>query len=167
MLAPNKVSMNNSSMLRRILFIVPLIALCFALGPARAAAQNADLGVVKSGPSMATAGSDIQYDISVNNFSGESSTPNNVLTDTLPAGLTFVSETHPDPWTCSTPSVGSGGTITCTNTESIPDEGSAVFSFVVHIASNVPLNTVISNTASISHAGTDSNSNNNSSTWST
>ncbi len=155
--------MNNPSMLRRLLFTVPLIALYIAFIPARAAAQDADLSVVKSGPSTAAAGTDIQYDISVNNFSGQESTPNNVLTDVLPAGLTFVSETHSDPWTCTTPAVGSGGTITCTNTNPIPDEGTAIFSFVVHIAPNVPVGTMISNTATISHGGEDSNPNNNSS----
>ena len=42
--------MNNLSMLKRVLFVFPLIVLYFAFIPARAAAQNADLGIAKSDP---------------------------------------------------------------------------------------------------------------------
>ena len=157
--------MNNPSMLiRRLLFVVPLIALGFLLLPSHAAAQNADLKVVKSGPASAAAGTDITYDISVTNTStGTSSTPDNVLTDTLPAGTTFVSEMHSSAaWNCITPMVGSGGTITCTNSNPITDEDVATFTFVVHIAPNTT--GTISNTATVSQGVEDPTPGNNSST---
>src|SRR2546423_10394391 len=157
--------MNNPSMLiRRLLFVVPLIALGFLLLPSHAAAQNADLKVVKSGPASAAAGTDITYDLSVTNTStGTSSTPDNVLTDTLPAGTSFVSEMHSSAaWNCITPMVGSGGTITCTNSNPITDEDVATFTFVVHIAPNTT--GTISNTATVSQGVEDPTPGNNSST---
>lgn len=127
-------------------------------------AQDADLSIVKSASSATAApGTDVQYDISVSNFSGTSSTPTNTVTDTVPAGMTFVSETHPDGWSCTTPTVGTGGTITCTSTDAIADESSVLFSFVFHVNPEVANGTVITNTATISHAGTDPNSENDSS----
>jgi uncharacterized repeat protein (TIGR01451 family) len=130
-----------------------------------ALAQNADLSIVKATDSpTAAAGTDVSFDISVSNFSGQPSTPDNIMTDTIPMGMTFVSETHPVGWSCMTPAVGGGGTITCTSTAEIPDESSVLFTFVFHIDANVPDGTMISNTASVSHEGSDPNSMNNSST---
>lgn len=130
-----------------------------------AMAQNADLVVVKASDSViVAANTDVSYDISVSNFSGEDSTPTNTLTDTIPAGMTFVSAATPMGWICTLPAVGSGGTITCTYASPIPNETSFVFAFVFHVDPNVPADTVISNTASISHAGSDPNSSNNMST---
>lgn len=160
--------MNESFLaIRRSFFAFPLVVVCLVIMTSQAAAQNADLSVVKSGPGTSAAGTDITYDIGVSNFSGQDSTPNNVLTDTLPSQVTFVSETHSPDWSCITPAVGSTGTITCTNTNPLPDEYGAAFSFVVHIASDVGNNTVLSNTAHIQHQGNDSNTNNNDSTWNT
>jgi uncharacterized repeat protein (TIGR01451 family) len=157
--------MNNLfALIRRSLFVVPLIALCFFLIPSHAAAQNGDLRVVKSGPASAAAGTDITYDISVTNVAtGTSSTPDNVLTDTLPAGTTFVSEMHSsEAWNCLTPMVGSGGTITCTNSNPITDEDVATFTFVVHIDPNAT--GTISNTATVNQGVEDPTPGNNSST---
>jgi uncharacterized repeat protein (TIGR01451 family) len=127
--------------------------------------QNADLGVSKgASSSIVVANTDVTYDISVNNFSGEASTPTNTLTDTVPANMTFVSALAPDGWTCVTPSVGGTGTITCNYESAIQDETSFIFQFVFHLNSEVANGTIISNTATISHAGSDGNSGNNSST---
>ena len=127
-------------------------------------AQNADLSIVKSaGSATAAANTDVQYDISVSNFSGTTSTPTNTLSDTVPAGMTFVSETHPAGWSCTSPAVGSGGTITCTSSDPIADESSVLFNFVFHVNAGEVNGTVITNTATISHAGMDPNSENNSS----
>jgi uncharacterized repeat protein (TIGR01451 family) len=127
-------------------------------------AQDADLSIVKSASSATAApDTDVQYDISVSNFSGTTSTPTNTLTDTVPAGMTFVSETHPAGWSCTTPAVGAGGTITCTFPDAIADESSVLFSFVFHVNAGVTNGTVITNTATISHSGADANSANNSS----
>jgi uncharacterized repeat protein (TIGR01451 family) len=127
-------------------------------------AQDADLSIVKSAASASAApDTDVEYDISVSNFSGTSSTPTNTLTDNVPAGMTFVSETHPDGWSCTTPTPGTGGTITCTSPDPIADEASVLFHFVFHINANATTGTAITNTATISHSGADPNSENDSS----
>jgi uncharacterized repeat protein (TIGR01451 family) len=127
-------------------------------------AQDADLSVVKSANSATAApDTDVQYDISVSNVSGTTSTPTNTLTDTIPAGMTFFSESHPAGWSCSTPTVGTGGTITCTSADPIENETSVVFSFVFHLNPELANGTVITNTATISHSGADPNSENDSS----
>ena len=157
--------MNRHSSGFRNGFLSAMVVL-FACGcVSTAVAQNADLAIVKSSnSSIVVAGTDVQYDLSVSNFSGEDSMPTNTLTDTLPAGMTFVSETHPDGWSCTTPAVGAAGTITCTYASPILNEQSFLFTFIFHLDSGVVKDTVISNTARISHAGTDPNSENNSST---
>jgi len=144
---------------------LPLFVIVFMLAlTSTVAAQDADLSVVKSADSpTAAAGSDVGFDVSVSNFSGTTSTPTNTLTDVIPAGMTFVSETHPAGWTCITPSVGSGGSITCTLESAIPDETSYLFSFVLHIPPGAANGDVFVNTASISHQGVDPNSDNDSS----
>ena len=126
-------------------------------------AQNADLSVVKSGPSVIVADNDAEYTVSVTNFSGEVSTPTNTLTDTFPAELTFVSAVLPDGWTCTTPPVAGPNSITCTSTDAIPDESAAIFTFTFHVAPGLSLGTQVTNSASISHQGSDGNSMNNNS----
>src|SRR6202011_5891026 len=77
-------------------------------------AAPADLAVVKTGPATATAGTVISYTINVTN-NGPNPAINASLTDTLPAGTTFVSLTAAAGWSCTTPAVGAGGTVSCTN----------------------------------------------------
>jgi uncharacterized repeat protein (TIGR01451 family) len=50
----------------------------------------ADVGIGKSGPASVLAASNVVYTISVTNF-GPSSASGVVVTDSLPAGVTFVS----------------------------------------------------------------------------
>ena len=124
-------------------------------------AQNADLSVSKSGPNTIVADTDAEYTVSVSNFSGDVSTPTNTLTDTFPAELTFVSAILPDGWTCTTPPVTGPNSITCTSEIAIPDESSTIFTFTFHVAPDLPLGTQVTNSASISHEGSDGNSENN------
>ena len=148
---------------RRGLLAVLALVFLFSFG-ATLKAQDADLSIVKSASSATAApDTDVQYDISVSNFSGTTSTPTNTLTDTVPAGMTFASETHPAGWSCTSPAVGTGGTITCTSPDPIADESSILFSFVFHVNAGLTNGTVITNTATISHAGADPNSENDSS----
>lgn len=128
-------------------------------------AQNADLNISKNASSSDVfADSDVTYEIGVGNFSDQTSTPTNTVTDTVPANMTFVSALFPDGWNCVTPSAGGTGTITCTYESPIVTEQSFQFTFVFHVNSGVANGTQISNTATISHAGSDGNSGNNSST---
>ena len=121
-------------------------------------AQNADLSVTKSGPTTIVADNDAEYTVSVTNFSGQTSTPTNTLTDTFPAELTFVSAVAPDGWTCSTPPLTGPNTITCTSDNAIPDESAIIFTFTFHVAPGLSDGTQVTNSAAISHQGSDSNS---------
>ncbi|MCU1347076.1 MAG: hypothetical protein JWO56_106, partial [Acidobacteria bacterium] len=76
------------------------------------AASPADLVVTKSGPATANVNAAISYTIGVAN-NGPNAAINVQLTDNLPPGTTFVSLSSPAGWSCTTPAVGSGGTVTC------------------------------------------------------
>jgi len=124
-------------------------------------AQNADLSISKGGPSLIVADTDAEYTVSVSNFSGEVSTPTNTVTDSFPAELTFVSAVLPDGWTCTTPPVAGPNSITCTSSDAIPDDSAIIFTFTFHVAPGLSLGTQVTNSASISHQGSDANSENN------
>jgi uncharacterized repeat protein (TIGR01451 family) len=146
--------------LRRLILFAVLANL---LGTSLAWAQEADIAVSKSGPAQAAAGTDVTYTVSVFNAGPDdvstATTGNVTLTDTLPAGMTFVSAAPPG---CSTPTVGSGGTITCTIT-SLPALTSINFTFVFHIAPATPPGTFFTNIAiAISASGVDPNPENDS-----
>jgi len=73
----------------------------------------ADLVVTKSGPATANVNGPIGYTIGVAN-NGPNAAVNVQLTDALPAGTTFVSLVAPGGWSCTTPTAGTNGTVTCT-----------------------------------------------------
>src|SRR5258708_2629150 len=94
---------------------------------------------------------DSHWSIDVGNR-GPDAAQNVTLTDPLSANTTFVSLTSPAGWVCSTPSVGSTGTVSCTKTFLAPltlpfNSGSTSEHFVltVHVPNNTPANTVIDN----------------------
>jgi uncharacterized repeat protein (TIGR01451 family) len=125
------------------------------------AGSPSDLAVTKSGPPSATAGTVISYTIGVTN-NGPNPAINATLTDTLPAGTTFVSFTSAPGWSCTTPAVNGAGTVTCT--EASMPVGTAFFTLNV----NAPqVATSVSNTASVSESNTDPTPGNNSSTATT
>jgi large repetitive protein len=112
-------------------------------------ARNIDLLVTKAANSHVDAGANLTYLVSVLN-SGPSPAANVTLTDVLPAGTTFVSNTQNSgpTFNCTDPAVGTSGTITCTLAELDPGV-SAGFTFVVAVPASTPRDTVISNTASV------------------
>lgn len=119
-----------------------------------------DVSVAKTGPATAAAGSNVTYTITIAN-AGPDSADNVTLTDTLPAGTTFVSfvqNNGPIP-ACSLPPLGSGGTLSC-NFATLSNGASAQFSLVVKAGTSPS----ISNTASTTTDSFDSNGTNNSST---
>src|SRR5207248_2285459 len=71
----------------------------------------ADLSVTKTGPATVTAGTNLTYTITVKD-NGPSNAQAVQMTDALPAGTTFVSESHPSGWTATSPPVGGTGTLT-------------------------------------------------------
>jgi uncharacterized repeat protein (TIGR01451 family) len=75
---------------------------------------GADLSVIKHTTTIAARpGSVFNYTLSVQN-TGPSTATDVVVTDVLPAGLLFELAGPPGGFTCTTPAVGTNGTITCT-----------------------------------------------------
>jgi uncharacterized repeat protein (TIGR01451 family) len=114
---------------------------------------SASLSITKvDNPDPVAAGSNLTYTITVNN-AGPSNAAGVGLSDTLPSGTTFVSLVSPGGWSCSTPAVGTGGTVSCSNTSL--GVGNAVFTLTVAVSSSVSGGTVLSNTATVSSATVD------------
>jgi uncharacterized repeat protein (TIGR01451 family) len=114
-------------------------------------------------PDPVTAGEQVTYAISLVN-AGPSNADSTSLTDTLPADTTFVSLVSPGGWSCSTPAVGDGGTVSCSQVSDAP--GTAAFTLIVAVDTGVAGGTVLSNTVTASSA-TDPNPGNNSATATT
>ncbi len=116
---------------------------------------QSDLGVTKSGATSVTAGTNITYTVTVTN-DGPSTAQNVVVTDTLPAGTTFVSvnQTSGPAFTCGQAS----NVVTCTRATMAPAT-TATFSIVAAVA--ITTTGSITNTAEVSTTTTDPNANNN------
>ena len=121
------------------------------------AAMSADLSITKTTPTTTAApGSNVVYTISVTNHGPDAAT-NVVMTDTLPASLWFQSITPAATFICTTPAVGTSGTITCTGGP-LANGATATFTLTTKIATNATGS--ISNTASVSSDASDSNGSN-------
>ena len=117
---------------------------------------RADLEVTKTdSPDPVTAGSNLTYTITLTNH-GPSDAQTVQVSDTLPAGTTFVSLSAPGGWSCTTPAVGSGGTVTC-SISTLSAGAAPVFTLVVNVGAGVADNTVLSNSATATSATTDPN----------
>ncbi|MCB1008873.1 MAG: IPTL-CTERM sorting domain-containing protein, partial [Acidobacteria bacterium] len=105
----------------------------------------ADLSVVKSdAPDPVIAGTNLVYTVTVAN-AGPDAAANVSWSDTLPTGATFELLSAAPGWSCTTPAVGAGGTVTC-SIASLPIT-SAVFALTVQVSPAVAAGTVLSNTA--------------------
>ena len=129
--------------------------------------SNADLAISKQRSPSGTidAGSNVTYTVQFTN-NGPAPASNVTVSDTLPAGVTVVSQSNPAGWTCNTLPAGGSGTITCTKATMASGE-SATLTVVVAVSCSVANGASISNTATIaSGAGSppDNNTSNNSST---
>ncbi|MDX6386152.1 MAG: hypothetical protein QOK48_3725 [Blastocatellia bacterium] len=123
-------------------------------------ATETDLGVTKTGPDSIAPGANISYTITVLN-GGPDAGVNAVLNDPLPAGTTFVSISVPSGWNCTTPSVGTNGTVNCTNPSFGVTAGQS-FTLVANVGAMA--GGFVSNTATISSSTPDVNAENDSST---
>ena len=108
------------------------LALCVSATPAFAGITF-DLGITKSHTGNFTVGTDGTFTITVHN-NGPSSSGSDVVTvtDTLPAGLTYASDTGSSAsLTCN----ASGQTVTCSGAPGIASGADAAFTLTVHVAS--------------------------------
>src|SRR3954469_22407766 len=142
-----------------------LLLFAAALFAAAANAQTADLLVSKSAPESVSAGDTIDYSIFIFN-SGPSNAQNVTVTDALPAGTTFVAfHASSTLFNCTTPSVGSSGTVTCT-AATFELEAETTFTISVKTSPSAQAGS-ISNTATITSATPDPDTSTNSSTATT
>jgi uncharacterized repeat protein (TIGR01451 family) len=106
---------------------------------------TADLSITKvDGADPVIAGTSLSYTVTVTN-AGPDPAASVSWTDTLPAGTTFLTLSSPGGWSCTTPAVGAGGTVSCSI--ATLGVGSAVFTLTVAVDAGVAAGTVLSNTA--------------------
>src|SRR2546430_1437605 len=133
-----------------------------------APAPSADLSATKADDvDPVAAGANLTYTLTISN-AGPSSAQTVSLSDTLPANTTFVSlaQNSGPIFTCSTPSGGGTGTVTC-STATLTAGTSAAFSLVVNVNANTPDGTVLSNTVTVTSSTADPVPGNNSATETT
>jgi uncharacterized repeat protein (TIGR01451 family) len=124
-------------------------------------ATSADLVVTKTdSPDPVYYLNNLTYSISITN-NGPSDAQTVALSDTLPAGTTFVSLSQGSGATfvCTTPAVGATGTVSCTRTTLAALAGQT-FTLVVKVTASAPSS--ITNTAGASSTTSDPNAGNNS-----
>lgn len=131
-------------------------------------ATSADLGVTKTdSPDPVVAGTNLTYSIGLTN-NGPSDAQTAQWSEPLPANTTFVSlaqNTGPS-FSCTTPAVGAGGTVTCTRS-TFALSAAATFTLVVKVSPSAPNGSTLSNTATVTSATTDPTPGNNSATATT
>ncbi len=103
----------------------------------------------KTAAATVNAGSNLTYTITVSD-TGPSDAQTVSLSDPLPAGTTFVSNTQTSgpAFSCTNPAVGANGTVTCT-IATLAANATAVFSLTVNVPSATVSGTVLSNTATV------------------
>ncbi|WGL52235.1 hypothetical protein P5P86_00030 [Nocardioides sp. BP30] len=114
----------------------------------------ADMTVVKSLSGALVPGSDATYTLDVANDGPSVHRGALEVSDAIPAGTTFVSASGSD-WTCTTPAVGSTGTIACDRSDDLPVGSVDQITVVVHVDS--ARTTDVLNTATVTgddHGGT-------------
>ena len=117
--------------------------------------QSADLQVVKSLTSPLVAGDSAIYSLAVTDNGPSDAAGPVSLTDTLPAGETYVGATGTD-WSCS----ASSGTVTCTHATAITGGSETAVTLTVLLTSDV-LPQSITNTATVSSSTPDPDAGNN------
>jgi len=117
-----------------------------------------DLGITKTAGSIFNVGENAIYNITVNNVGPNTEPGNIIVTDTLPAGLSFVSGTGLG-WNCS----ASGQIVTCTRTGNLA-VGTNTSTITLTVAVSAAALPSITNTASVVGTNFDNQSGNDQST---
>src|SRR2546425_2012796 len=127
---------------------------------------SADLSITKTdAPDPARPGENLTYTLVVNN-NGPSTAASVTVTEPLPPATTFQSIITPAGWTCTTPAVGSAGTVSCT-TGSTANGATASFTIVAQVSASTPDGSTLTNTATVSSVTFDPNTANNAATANT
>jgi uncharacterized repeat protein (TIGR01451 family) len=130
------------------------------------AVSSADLAITKTdSPDPVVTGSNLTYTINVGN-NGAGPAVFAKWQDTLPAGTSLQSFSTAAGWSCSTPPIGSGGTITCKK-DTVADGESASFTIVTRVDCALADGALINNTATITSTTSDPNPANNSASTTT
>jgi uncharacterized repeat protein (TIGR01451 family) len=127
---------------------------------------NADMSVSQTPLDGALPGANVTYSVTVANNGPDAADA--TLTDLLPDPTTFVSlaQTTGPAFTCSTPAVGAGGTVSC-SVASIPSGAHATFTLVVNVPSATESGTWLTNFATVGTSVHDATSENDESSTST
>jgi len=127
------------------------------LGVVPAVYSSADVSVTQyDSEDPVTLGGTITYSIVVMN-SGPDPSGNVVLSDTLPANVTFVSANAPDDWSCNTPQKDTAGALNCSNGGLNPSQNASFTVVVKPTALGI-----VTNTVTVASTEPDPNSENNS-----
>ena len=111
---------------------------------------STDFSVTVAGnPNPVTAGTNLTWTMTVTN-NGPSTASAASVSLPLPAPTTFVSLAAPAGWTCTTPSVGTNGTISCSLSATMNSATQATFTIVSSVPASVAGGTTLSATASVS-----------------
>jgi uncharacterized repeat protein (TIGR01451 family) len=108
---------------------------------------SADMTIAATGPSTAVPGDTLTYTLTLGN-AGPDDAPSATLSDTLPAGTTFLSfvQDSGPAFTPTTPAAGSPGTVSATLT-SLAKGGAAAFTLKLLVDPATPSTVTITNTA--------------------
>jgi len=130
---------------------------------------NADVDLSVSNDDAADpvdTGSNIEYDISLQNLNTTFEGTDIVLNEAVPAGTTMVSLAAPAGWSCNAPAPGSTGSVTCSRL-SLPASATADFTLKVKLGCSLAGGFTVSNTASVTSTSADPDSSNDSDTETT
>jgi uncharacterized repeat protein (TIGR01451 family) len=116
--------------------------------------NTADLSINKTATATAAQGTNVTYNITLTN-NGPNPATTVSLTDALPANTTFVStaQNSGPAFSCTNPTVGTNGTVTCTNA-SLASGATATFTITAAVSASAPLGT-LNNTANATTTSTD------------
>lgn len=117
---------------------------------------GADVAIgITANPTTVVSGSMLSYTMTVTN-NGHDGATGLTLTSATPSATTFQSLAAPAGWSCTTPAVGSAGTISCMSA-SMANGGSAQFVLTVTVACATPNGAAIANTANVTATSLDPN----------